>query len=465
MRAIYPTCLVGLMIVGCAEGNTETGSSTAEGGAKSSSSKTSDGVGGSTGDSKARTGGDSGKGGAKQTTKQSGSTQVAEEGGSATGGSSSRRTSKATGGGGNPNTKDSSTESSGGSSESSKSEAGGAKPVGGSAAAGGSKASGGSRAAGGSNASGGSAAVGGSSATTTTKPNPNKKFVGNITTGANASLDAGGKTYSKYWDQVTPENAGKWGSVQSSAGSSFNWGTLDAIYDYTQKNNILFKQHTFIWGAQQPSGSPTQAQVQNWMQSFCKRYPNVKIIDVVNEPPPHTTPSYANNIGGGTNGDWKWIANAFTWAREACPNAILVLNDYNNIEWTKDSAHFVDIVKAIQKLNAPIDAVGAQSHDLDHAEVTSDLVKSLLTKLHEDTGLPVYITELDLDTSDDAKQLQYYKTYFPMFWEPEWIPGITIWGWIYGQTWSMAPNSGLVKNGTFRPAMTWLMEQIGRPTS
>ncbi|HMA96478.1 MAG TPA: endo-1,4-beta-xylanase, partial [Polyangiaceae bacterium] len=159
------------------------------------------------------------------------------------------------------------------------------------------------------------------------------------------------------------------------------------------------------------------------------------------------------------------IANAFIWAREACPNAILVLNDYNNIEWEKDSAHFVDIVKKIKALNAPIDAVGAQSHDLDHASVTSSTVKTLLNKLHEDTGLPVYITELDLDTSDDAKQLEMYKTFFPMFWEPEWIHGITIWGWIYGQTWSMAPNSGLIRNGSFRPAMTYLMEQLGRPAS
>jgi len=288
--------------------------------------------------------------------------------------------------------------------------------------------------------------------------------VGNITT--NEQVDTNGKTFSKYWDQISPENAGKWGSVQSTAGGSFNWKTLDAIHDYAQKNNVIFKEHNFIWGSQQPGGTIGQAQVQAWMTAFCQRYPDTKLIDVVNEPPPHTTPSYANNIGGGTNGDWKWIANAFTWARAACPDATLILNDYNNIEWSNDQSHFISIVKAIQALNAPIDAVGAQAHDLDHGSpVTPTLVSSMLATLAKQTGLPIYITELDLSYTDDNQQLQAYQSYFPLLRDSGYVKGITIWGWIYGSTWSQAPNSGLIKSGTFRPAMTWLMQQLGRPTN
>ena len=54
------------------------------------------------------------------------------------------------------------------------------------------------------------------------------------------------------------------------------------------------------------------------MQTFCQRYPNAKIIDVVNEPPPHATPAYIDGMGGtGTTGN-DWIVNAFKWAREFC---------------------------------------------------------------------------------------------------------------------------------------------------
>jgi endo-1,4-beta-xylanase len=287
---------------------------------------------------------------------------------------------------------------------------------------------------------------------------PPPKFVGNITTGN--SLDTDGLTFSDYWDQITPENAGKWGSVQRSAGAAFNWGALDAIYDYAEQKGIIFKEHTFVWGSQQPTGDLTQADVQTWMREFCGRYPNTRLIDVVNEPPPHTEPSYAEAIGGGTNGDWRWVANAFTWAREYCPNATLILNDFNNIEFGNQNQHFIDIVRAVQALGAPIDAVGAQAHGLSNANSPANMI-SLLTKLHDDTGLPVYITEYDIDQNDDAAQLSRFEQQFSFFLDTEWIQGVTVWGWIFGRTW--VPSSGLIRDGAPRPAMVWLMDELGRP--
>ncbi len=291
------------------------------------------------------------------------------------------------------------------------------------------------------------------------------KFVGNITS-SGGRTDVGSLKFADYWNQVSPQNEGKWGSVSNAKGQ-YNWSALDTMYKYAEANKMVFKEHTFIWGAQQPGYSITEADVKDWMTQFCKRYPNTKVIDVVNEPPPHTQPSYANNIGGGTNGDWAWIANAFKWAREACPNAVLILNDYNNLEWDKDSQHFIDIVKAIQKLGAPIDAIGCQAHDLDHMagstfDVTLDSVKTRMAKLI--AALPsLYITEMDISTKDDAAQLTLYKQYFPLFWNSANVKGITIWGWVVGQTWSMAPDSGLItSSGSKRPAFTWLLQQIGK---
>jgi endo-1,4-beta-xylanase len=290
------------------------------------------------------------------------------------------------------------------------------------------------------------------------------KFVGNITTSYSNAIDTNGKTFKNHWDQITPENAGKWGSVQQTFGATANWAALDAIYDYTEENGIIFKQHAFVWGSQQPDGTATENDVKTWIQTFCQRYPNTKLIDVVNEPPPHTTPTYADAIGGGTNGDWAWITNSFKWAREYCPNAILILNDYNNIEWPNDNQHFIDIVNTIKENGGPIDAIGAQAHDLDFNDNMTSSMKTLIAKLHDDTGLPIYITEYDISTTDDQKQLALYQQQIPFFLETEYIKGITIWGWMVGQTWSQAPDSGLVRqDGTARPAMTWLMEQLGRP--
>jgi len=326
---------------------------------------------------------------------------------------------------------------------------------------GGTTGSGGAGTGGGAGTETGGADTGGSSSGGS-GPGTVQKFVGNITTGWNGALDTNGYTFSEYWDEVTPENAGKWGPVQSTPSSGFNWNTLDSIYDYTERTGILFKQHCFLWGSQQPEPQSqiTETHVKTWMKEFCQRYPNTRLIDVVNEPPPHTTPGYTNAIGGGTNGDWKWIANAFVWAREACPDAILILNDYNNVEWQDQTQHFIDIVKAIQAAGAPIDAIGAQSHGLSNAGAT-DTMKRLMTKMHDDTGLPVYVTEYDINQSDDNAQLARYQEHIPFFMETEWIHGVTVWGWIYGSTW--VASSGIIRDGTPRPAMTWLMEYLGRP--
>jgi endo-1,4-beta-xylanase len=284
-----------------------------------------------------------------------------------------------------------------------------------------------------------------------------KKFCGNITT--NNSVDTGGMKYSKYWDQITPENAGKWGSVQSTPTSAFNWATLDAIYNYAETNNIVFKQHTFVWGSQQPSGTPTLAQVENWIKSFCERYPNTKLIDVVNEPPPHTTPNYTAALGAGETGTYGWITKAFKLARQYCPNAILILNDYNNIEYADQETHFIDIVNQIKSAGAPIDAVGVQAHAAHSFSAAT--IQTNLDNMASKTGLPIYVTEYDVPEASDATQLAVYQAQFPVFWNTASVRGVTMWGWINGSTW--LANTGLVNGTTPRSAMTWLMQQLGRP--
>jgi endo-1,4-beta-xylanase len=325
---------------------------------------------------------------------------------------------------------------------------------------GGSTGTGGATNSGGGPSTGGATGTGGSGAGGTTGLPVLRKFVGNIDTRGQIRSD-----FATYWDQFSPENAGKWSSVQGNSQSTFNWSTLDAMYKYCNDNNIIFKEHTFVWGAQQPNWtanlttSDGPAAVQNWMKSFCARYPKVAIIDVVNEPPPHTTPKYANAIGGGTNSTWDWIANAFKWAREACPNAILVLNDYNNAELRGDAQHSIDIVTAIRKLGAPIDAVGCQTHGASNTAATN--LKTNIDNIASGTGLPIYITEYDINLADDNQQKTRYQDHFTMFMSNNNIKGITVWGYIVGATW--LTNTGIMQSsGTMRPAMTWLMDFLGR---
>jgi endo-1,4-beta-xylanase len=278
------------------------------------------------------------------------------------------------------------------------------------------------------------------------------KFVGNITTQGMVRPD-----FIEYWNQITPENEGKWGSVEATR-DVMNWAPLDAVYQYAMEHDIPFKQHAMVWGSQQPgwiAGLPANEQaeeVQEWIAAFCERYPETAIIDVVNEPPPHTTPPYVEAIGGAGASGYDWIIWSFQTTREHCPGSILVLNDYNVLRW--DTANFVSIVDAV-KDSGYIDALGAQAHGLETIAL-SELQTNLQMVL--DTGLPLYISEYDLDIADDTLQRDVMAEQFPVFWQTEGIVGITLWGYIHGATWK--PDTGLIRDDEHRPAMTWLLDYL-----
>ncbi|HZY06371.1 MAG TPA: endo-1,4-beta-xylanase, partial [Ilumatobacteraceae bacterium] len=304
---------------------------------------------------------------------------------------------------------------------------------------------------------GGAGATG--SAGTGGAPPPLKKYVGNIDTRGQVRSD-----FSKYWDQLTPENAGKWGSIEGTR-NTMRWTSLDAMHDYAKQHNIPFKQHNFIWGSQQPgwlgglSQAEQKAEVEEWIRLFCERYPDVQLIDVVNEPPPHTTPPYVAALGGSGASGYDWIAQAFKWAHQYCPNAVLILNDYNNIEYGNDNAHTIDIVTKIKAAGAPITGVGAQAHACGN--LSASTIQANIDKITAQTGLPVYISEYDLNIADDNQQKNVMQSQFTMFWNDKNVAGITLWGYVVGSTW--VANSGLItSSGTMRPAMTWLMSFLGR---
>ena len=59
--------------------------------------------------------------------------------------------------------------------------------------------------------------------------------------------------FNNYFNQVTPENTGKWGSVEATR-NVMNRTKLDSAYALAQREGYPFKMHTLIWGSSSPSG-------------------------------------------------------------------------------------------------------------------------------------------------------------------------------------------------------------------
>lgn len=309
--------------------------------------------------------------------------------------------------------------------------------------------------------SGGSGAAGGAigSGGTAGPPQWPKKFCGNITQRGQIPSN-----FTTYWDQIVPENEGKWGSVEGTRGK-YNWTALDKIHDFAKQNGIPFKQHNFVWGSQQPgwisglSQADQKAAVEDWIKQFCTRYPDTQMIDVLNEPPPHTTPPYLAALGGAGSSGYDWVVTIFKWARQYCPSSLLIVNDYNTIEQAGDNNNMIKLVTSAMKAGAPIDAIGAQAHGLSNASAST--TKMYIDKLATSTGLPVLISEFDLNIADDNQQKNQMQSLFTMFWDDTNVKGVTYWGYLQGQTWES--NTWLLNsNGNERPALTWLKQFVGK---
>ena len=316
------------------------------------------------------------------------------------------------------------------------------------------------------------------------------KFIGNITQSGTAP--GPNDQFTQLWNQATAENGCKWGSVEGTRGR-YNWGACDAAYNWAKQNGGHFKFHALVWGSQYPnwlnglSTDETKKAITAWFDAVKDHYPDLEMIDVVNEAIRtgnnnyHSPYGKNNNIipalGGDNNGDYTFVTTAFKMARERWPKAILIYNDYNTVQWNKDQG--IQLIQTIKKNGAPVDGYGLQAHDMMSQGggqggtggggvcLNINTLKSITKEIWDKTQTPMFISEYDIATTDDNIQKQCYEEQITHFMENEHVAGITLWGYVYGHTWldcnGKAPGcSGIIKDGKDRAAMAWLRDYLSK---
>ncbi len=283
------------------------------------------------------------------------------------------------------------------------------------------------------------------------------------------------RSFANYWNQVTPENGGKWGTVEGTR-DVMNWAQADEAYALARANGYPFKWHTFVWGNQQPawieslSTAEQREEIEEWYAAVAARYPDIDQIEVVNEPlhdPPRgpTNGNYIEALGGNGVTGWDWIITSFELARHYFPDAELILNDFSITNDGNATTTYITIINLLKERGL-IDAIGDQGHAFSTTEpAPMNNHRNNLNRLAA-TGLPIYITELDLDgvsqgVLNHEVQLANYQRVFPVFWEHPAVKGVTIWGYVQGFHWRNAQGDWLLyQNGGERPALQWLIRYV-----
>jgi endo-1,4-beta-xylanase len=290
------------------------------------------------------------------------------------------------------------------------------------------------------------------------------KFLGAAWSPGTASLN-----FANYWNQITPENGGKWGTVEGTR-DVMNWAQADESYALAKSRGFKFKWHTLVWANQQPgwiAALPPAEQleeIREWYAAIAARYPDIDQIDVVNEPL-HVIPSYSAALGGAGTTGWDWVNKSFEMAREYFPNAELILNDYSITNDGNATTRYLQIIQLL-KDRGLIDAIGDQVHAFSTTEAAPmPNHRANLDRLAA-TGLPIYGTEFDLDgvaqgVLNHEAQLAAYQRVFPVFWEHPAVKGVTIWGYVQGFHWRNQQGDWLLyQNGGERPALQWLIRYV-----
>ncbi|MBN2611305.1 MAG: endo-1,4-beta-xylanase [Bacteroidales bacterium] len=272
------------------------------------------------------------------------------------------------------------------------------------------------------------------------------------------------RDFAGYWNQVTPGNAGKWGWVEGTR-DNMSWTDYDEAYQVALDNNFIFKHHVLVWGSQQPNwvaaldSAEQRAEIEEWFTAVAERYPEIDQVEVVNEPlhqPPDDAHEggYIGALGGAGETGWDWVLEAFRIADTTFADSIdLLINEYSVMNETSNADKYLQLIKLLMAENL-IDGIGFQAHGFSHSAPNSTILRNIDTLAS--TGLPLYVTELDIDGLTDLQQVHGYMNLFPLFWEHPAIKGITLWGFRPGM-WRTAQGAYLIDSqGKERPAMLWL---------
>jgi endo-1,4-beta-xylanase len=206
----------------------------------------------------------------------------------------------------------------------------------------------------------------------------------------------------------------KWWTLRPTA-DVFDFKQADEIVGFARAHGMKVRGHCLLWDHNNPKwlaeGSLSPAQLSHILQehitTVMKHYSGrVFAWDVVNEVldehgTPRDSPWY-NRPGIGLSGQGTaYIEQAFHWAHEADPKALLFYNEAEGEGLKYKSDAIYSMVKDFKARGVPIDGVGFQMHisrlDYDIDSVARNIER--LTKL----GLQVHITELDVSLPVDAR--------------------------------------------------------------
>ncbi len=239
----------------------------------------------------------------------------------------------------------------------------------------------------------------------------------------------------RYFNSVTPDNAGKWkGWIDPSQRSTY----LKTI-EWLDSLGIANRGHTCVWESERFNAIPdiligqedtsivrslVKSHITNVMSTLSDK---LYEIDVVNEliHEQHIVRGMLHAPDPALEHS-KW----YKWARQAAPDVGLIANEFDLFQSGNNFYQkYITYVNKMIDDGAPVDGVGMQGHFWSSMPSWEELKKRI--NRVKPLGLPMAVTEFDMvgRAYDDMERVM-----FAVFSEPQ-IYGFTMWGAWDGSQW------------------------------
>jgi endo-1,4-beta-xylanase len=238
-------------------------------------------------------------------------------------------------------------------------------------------------------------------------------------------------TLAREYNLLEPENDLKWQTIHP-AQNTFDFLPGDQLVEFARLHEMKVRGHCLMWGHYLPrwlqNGHFTAPQLRTLLHEHIAKVVGhykgrIYAWDVVNEAVDekgelrssiwYDTPG----IGEAGRGS-AYIEQAFRWAHEADPNALLFYNEAEAEGMSGKADAVYAMVRDMKQRGVPIDGVGLQMHifnvkpDFDGIEANMRRIAKLGLQVHiteMDVALPVDETGKPRDPVDLQRQAEIYR--------------------------------------------------------
>lgn len=240
-----------------------------------------------------------------------------------------------------------------------------------------------------------------------------------------------------------------------------------------QEMGIRVKGHPLILAGAIPRWAPSDPDAvrdlnQKRIHDLTARFKGkIDVWDVVGDVT--TAEGAQNGLGAWARkaGQARFTADALTWAREGNPNGLLMYNDY------KLDADYLNLIPAVLKSGAPLDALGLEAHmvgsewPLQQVWDTAETFRKMGKPLHfseitvlSDTQKADHRNAWPSTPEGELRQAEYVEQLYTVLFSHPAVEAIAWWNFVDGD-WDRIPGGLLRADLTPKPAYERLRRLIG----